>query len=85
MVRNDEQRGGLGKRRILGKKCRVHMAVRADEGEIPHLRIEFPRDAPNGRIGVEESVGVQLEGRAWMGAGLRAGWIHRTRHHATRE
>jgi len=56
VVRNDDQRGGLGKGRVLRQEARVHVTVRTDERQVAGFLVQGARDASDRRIGIEEAV-----------------------------
>ena len=64
MIRRDEERGGIGERRVLREQLRVDVAVRADERKGLRLGVQIARDPADRRVGVEETIFVKTE---WLG------------------
>jgi hypothetical protein len=77
VIRNDEERGRLGKRRILVEQRGVDVPVRADEGQLAGLVVERARHIPDRRVRIEEPILMQnqrlkvsaLQGRFGVGNG----------------
>jgi len=61
VVRDDEERGGFGERRVVGEERGLDVSVRTDEGELAGLVIERPCDSPKRWIGIEKPVVVEDE------------------------
>ncbi len=59
MVGDDEELRGVGEGRILGIPAGIGMAVRADDRQVPDLRIERPRETPCGGIKRKKAIRIQ--------------------------
>jgi hypothetical protein len=64
VVGREEQRGGLGERRVVGQQGGGDVPVRRDDRQRARLLVEPARQAPHRRVRVEEAVRVQHEGLA---------------------
>ena len=62
MVGHDQQRRRVGERRVVGEPLRIGVAVRADDRQVAHRRVERRGRAARGGIGGEEPVGMEFEG-----------------------
>ncbi len=67
VVRRDEQRRGVGERRVVGEPLRIGVAVRTDDGQILHRRVQAARESADRRVGGEQPVGIQVERNGHVG------------------
>ena len=57
MIGDDEEIGRRAERRVLvGQQPRIDMAVRADDGQPRHARVQLPRHVPLRRVRVKETI-----------------------------
>ena len=66
VIGDDEQRGRIRERRVLGEDARIDVAVRTDEGQARGAAVELAGDVAHSRCGVEIAVGIEHDRRAYL-------------------
>jgi hypothetical protein len=57
VIRDDEEIGRRAERRVfVGQQPRIDMAVRADDGQPRHARVQLTRHEPLRRVRVKETI-----------------------------
>src|SRR5690606_6928919 len=75
MVRDEQQLGGIGERRVAGPPAGVGVAMRADDGQRRDLRVQAPRDRALRCVGGKQAVFVEGERLGGDVHGLGSGCV----------
>jgi hypothetical protein len=59
MIGDDQQRGGIAERFVAREPCRIGVAVRTDDRQVLHARMQRAGDVAGAAFARKQAVGVE--------------------------